>query len=131
MSLEALSLSLYALIGMPRTRLALEAVTLYFAFGALSTCFLLFGILIVFLANDSVSFSELRLGAVPIFFSSFFLSCSILLKVGSAPFHFWVIDAYEGAPSIVTLLMATCVKLCLFILLCRLLYGPLLGGFDV
>ena len=52
-----------------------------------------------------------------------FLLFGMIFKVSAAPFHFWTPDVYEGAPSIITVFMATVVKIAGFGALARLLRG--------
>jgi NADH-quinone oxidoreductase subunit N len=135
MSLEGLTLCLYCLIALAKTSRSLESVLKYFAAGAISTCFLLFGIFIRFVscglqygASDYTSFSVFPThefaGVI------FTVSCisALLLKIGSAPYHYWVADAYEGAPTVVMIFMSTVVKLGIFFILIKVLYNPLFSG---
>lgn len=57
-----------------------------------------------------------------LFFGLLFLASSLLFKVGAAPYHFWVADVYEGAPSLVSLIFAAVPKLVIFIVLSRLVF---------
>lgn len=131
LSIEMLTLSSYCLIGLSKTRVALEAVLKYFAMGATSTCIVLFSIFVLFISTDSTSFLAYpNTGEGALFFTTLIVS-SFLLKLGAAPFHYWVVDAYEGSPSIVVVFFAVVVKLCIFLLFCRLLFNPLSEGISL
>jgi NADH-quinone oxidoreductase subunit N len=54
-----------------------------------------------------------------------FVLAALLLKLGAAPFHYWVTDVYEGAPAIVTIFLSIVVKLTVFLALVSLLTSPL------
>ena len=51
----------------------------------------------------------------------------VLFKVGAVPFHRWVPDVYQGAPTPITAFMAICTKLAAFGALARIFYVAL-GG---
>jgi NADH-quinone oxidoreductase subunit N len=128
LSVEFLTLSSYCLIAVPGSKRSLEAVLKYFAAGAMSTCLLLFGMFMLFVSCDSTSFSVFPTEQIAALIFTAFCSCAFLIKAGSAPFHYWVADAYEGSPTIVMVFLSIVVKLCIFFTLARLLYGPLLEG---
>ena len=128
LAFESLALSSYCLIAMPGTRRSLEGTLKYFAAGAISTCLLLFGIFVFFFSCEHTTFSMLPSEEVPTLAITVFCVSALLLKVGCAPFHYWVVDAYEGASATVMVFLATAVKLCMFFLLAKILYGPLFNG---
>lgn len=88
LSVEFLALSSYCLIAMPRTRRSLEGVLKYFAAGAISTCFLLFGIFLLFVSCDRTSFDVFPTHEVAALSFTAFCSTAFLIKTGSAPFHY-------------------------------------------
>lgn len=47
---------------------------------------------------------------------------SLLIKLGTAPFHLWSLDVYEGSPTISTFFFATIGKFSTFVLLIRLFF---------
>jgi NADH-quinone oxidoreductase subunit N len=58
---------------------------------------------------------------------------AVAFKLGAVPFHMWVPDVYHGAPTAVTLFIATAPKIAGFALLMRLLVeglGPLHGDWG-
>jgi len=86
--IELLTLSSYCLIGLARTKRALEAVIKYFAAGALSACFLLFGILILFISTETTSFFVFPADQNTALSFSVFMTSAMLLKTGASPFHY-------------------------------------------
>jgi NADH-quinone oxidoreductase subunit N len=126
LSIELLGLTSYCLVASSRTEKALEASIKYFAVGGLSASFLLFGILLIYFSTETTAFfsdsivDEPALRALTLFILSAFL-----LKLGAAPFHYWVADVYEGAPAIVTVFLSVIVKLAIFLVLVSLLMSPL------
>jgi len=135
LGLELLSLSLYALVAIHRDSVsASEAAMKYFVLGALASGMLLYGMSMLYgetatldlgLLADAVSQSSednivLVLGLV-------FVMVGIAFKLGAVPFHMWVPDVYEGAPTPVTLFLGTAPKLAAFAMLMRLLVDGLSG----
>jgi len=137
LGLELLALSSYGLVAMDRdNRLASEAAMKYFVLGAMASGLLLYGMSMVYGATGSLQLDEiyaasgistnqnmLLLGVV-------FMLVGIAFKFGAAPFHMWLPDVYQGAPTAVTLLIAAAPKLAAFGMFYRLLETGL-GGTDV
>ncbi|HSM27033.1 MAG TPA: NADH-quinone oxidoreductase subunit N, partial [Thioalkalivibrio sp.] len=70
---------------------------------------------------------------VPLVFGLVFVVVALAFKLGAVPFHMWVPDVYDGAPTAVTLFIATAPKIAGFALLMRLLVeglGPLHGDWG-
>jgi NADH-quinone oxidoreductase subunit N len=63
-------------------------------------------------------------------FGLVFIMAGLAFKLGVVPFHMWVPDVYQGAPTAVTLLIAAAPKLAAFALLFRLLVNTLLPLFS-
>jgi NADH-quinone oxidoreductase subunit N len=125
--IELLSLSLYALVAFDRdSGVAAEAAMKYFVLGAIASGTLLYGMSMVYgitgtldLAAIAAALSgEPSLGLV---LGVVFIVVAVAFKFGAAPFHMWVPDVYQGAPTSVTLLVATAPKLASFALAFRLL----------
>jgi len=137
LGLELLALSSYGLVAMDRdNRLASEAAMKYFVLGALASGLLLYGMSMVYGATGSLQLGEiysassistnqnmLLLGVV-------FMLVGIAFKFGAAPFHMWLPDVYQGAPTAVTLLIAAAPKLAAFGMFYRLLETGV-GGTDI
>jgi NADH-quinone oxidoreductase subunit N len=132
LGLELMSLSLYALVAIDRdSPRATEAAMKYFILGALASGLLLYGMSMVYGATGT-----LEIGAVAqsinsgdanktiLVFGLVFLVAGVAFKLGVVPFHMWVPDVYHGAPTAITLLIASAPKLAAFAMAMRLLvYG--------
>jgi NADH-quinone oxidoreductase subunit N len=123
LGLETMSIAVYILTGMWRERAeAAEAAMKYFLIGAFATGFLLYGIALVYGAAGSTHLGPIAAvlahpkGGWPIYLSAgvFLLLVGLAFKVAAVPFHFWVPDVYEGAPTPVTAFMAVAVKAAAF-----------------
>ena len=118
--IEILSISMYILAGSKKFDLASnEAAMKYFLTGSLATCFLLFGIALIygstgsFNLNEIASFTDINSNALPPYFRIGLLLIMIGLsfKLAVAPFHFWAPDVYHGSPTLITAYMSTVVKI--------------------
>jgi NADH-quinone oxidoreductase subunit N len=120
LGLEILSLSLYALAGSKKDSLSsIESAFKYFLMGSFATGFLIFGIALVYGASHSFNLGEIfnfvraNYDALPGYFYAgiLLMMVGLAFKISSVPFHFWAPDVYEGAPTAITSLMATVVKI--------------------
>jgi NADH-quinone oxidoreductase subunit N len=132
LGLELMSLSLYALVAIDRdSARATEASMKYFVLGALASGLLLYGMSMVYGATGT-----LEIGGVAqaifhgdanrtiLVFGLAFIVAGVGFKLAAAPFHMWVPDVYDGAPTAITLLIASAPKLAGFAMAMRLLvYG--------
>jgi NADH-quinone oxidoreductase subunit N len=123
LGLEVLSLSLYALAGSRKDSLSsIEAAFKYFIMGSFATGFLLFGIALVYGATRSFDLVSIiqamseNQGQMPGYFYAgiLLMMVGLAFKISAVPFHFWAPDVYEGAPTAITSLMATVVKIAAF-----------------
>lgn len=130
-ALEILSLPLYILSGLARRRrlLSQEASLKYFLLGAFSSAFFLFGAVLLYgyagsmrldaIANAIGTETGMDGLLVP---GMLLVATGLLFKVGAVPFHSWVPDVYQGAPTPVTGFMAACTKVAAFGAMLRLFY---------
>lgn len=124
--LELVTISAYVLAAFKRNDAkATEAGLKYLVIGAVSSAILLFGIALVYGAVGEVSFAAIAyaLGAAPslmLVAGLVLLTVGILFKVGAVPFHVWIPDVYQGAPSPVVAFLSTASKAAGMILLLRL-----------
>jgi proton-translocating NADH-quinone oxidoreductase chain N len=130
-ALEVLSLPLYLLCGLARRRrlLSHEAAMKYFLLGAFSSAFFLFGIAMLYGFAGSVSLPAIASAAASntsndtLLYAGIALTgTGLLFKVGAVPFHSWKPDVYQGAPTPVTALMASCTVVSAFGALLRVFY---------
>lgn len=113
--LEMLSVPLYAMAGFQRVRdRSVEAGLRYFVLGAFAAGLYLYGASLVYAATGTITLEGLRaapptgstLGLVGVAL----LASALFFKVSVFPFHFWVPDVYQGAPTPVTTFMSTGTK---------------------
>jgi NADH-quinone oxidoreductase subunit N len=135
MGLELLSLALYALIALRRDSVAAtEAAMKYFVLGALASGLLLYGMSMVYGATGTLDIAAIAHivgsgsgNSVLLVFGLVFLVAGLCFKLGAVPFHMWVPDVYQGAPTAITLLIGSAPKLAAFVFCVRIL-GQGLGG---
>ena len=133
LGIEVLSIPLYVLAGTNKDDLrSNESAFKYFLMGAFASCFLLFGVALVYGATGSFDFEGIRTGisqlnpdTKPLLQAGVMLMLAGFgFKIAAAPFHFWAPDVYQGAPTSVTAFMATIVKTAAIGALYRLFSGP-------
>lgn len=130
-ALEVLSLPLYLLCGLARRRrlLSQEAAMKYFLLGAFSSAFFIYGVAMLYgyagtlelrgiaaVIEDGSGKTSLALIGIAL------LLVGVLFKIGAVPFHSWVPDVYQGAPTAVTAFMSAATKIAAFGVMLRLLY---------
>ena len=132
-ALEVLSLPLYLMCGLARHRrlLSQEAAMKYFLLGAFSSAFFLYGVALLYGATGTLTLpliskalathgdTSMALVGVAL------LSVGLLFKVGAVPFHSWIPDVYQGAPTPITGFMAAATKTAAFGALLRVIYVAL------
>ncbi len=114
--IEVASLALYCLCGAQVTkRASSEASLKYFLLGCVSSAFMLYGIALWYGATGTLMISKIPSSAGTIAIVSFlFMIVGLAFKLGLAPFHFWVPDVYQGAPTSVTTFMSCVIKVAAF-----------------
>ena len=152
LGLELLALSQYAMVALLRDDgQASEAAMKYFVLGALASGMLLYGMSMIYGATGSLDLGTIRdvlassgLGGDPdaignatalpngsdprtigARFGLVFIIVGIAFKLGAVPFHMWVPDVYEGAPTPVTMFLSTAPKIAAFAMMIRLLVDAL------
>jgi NADH-quinone oxidoreductase subunit N len=139
LGLELLTLSSYALVALRRDNAtATEAAMKYFVLGAMASGFLLYGLSMMYGATGSLDvnavFKAIASGQIKhqvLVFGLVFVVAGLAFKLGVVPFHMWIPDVYQGAPTAVTLLVAGAPKLAAFAIVIRLLVeGFLPLAFD-
>ena len=135
LGLELMSLSLYALVALRRDHaISTEAAMKFFVLGALASGFLLYGLSMMYGATGSLAiprvFDSIATGNINkevLVFGVVFVVAGLAFKLGAVPFHMWVPDVYQGAPTAVTLLIAGAPKFAAFAITIRLLVEGMLG----
>jgi NADH-quinone oxidoreductase subunit N len=134
LGLELLTLSSYALVALRRDNAtASEAAMKYFVLGALASGFLLYGLSMLYGATGSLDistvFKAVASGQIKhqvLVLGLVFVVCGLAFKFGVVPFHMWIPDVYQGAPTVVTLMIGGAPKLAAFAMTIRLLVEGLL-----
>src|SRR5262245_55386807 len=124
LGLELLSLSLYAMVALRRdSGTATEAAMKYFVLGALASGMLLYGMSMIYGATGSLALADIAhrvadgKALTPIMmFGLVFIVAGIGFKLGAVPFHMWVPDVYQGAPTPVTVFIGSAPELAAFAL---------------
>jgi NADH-quinone oxidoreductase subunit N len=136
LGLELNALSLYALVASQRDQnRASEAAMKYFVLGALASGMLLYGLSMIYGATGSLDI-DLVASALHadhgnrtlLIFGLVFVVSGLAFKLGVVPYHMWVPDVYDGAPTAFTLLIGTAPELAGFAITLRLLSGALQGA---
>ena len=139
MGLELLTLSSYALVALRRDNaVATEAAMKYFVLGAMASGFLLYGMSMMYGATGSLDvnavFQAISSGQIRhqvLVFGLVFIVSGLAFKLGVVPFHMWIPDVYQGAPTVVTFMVGGAPKLAAFAIVMRLLVeGMLPLAFD-
>jgi NADH-quinone oxidoreductase subunit N len=133
LGLELLSLALYAATALQRdSTVATEAAMKYFVLGALASGMLLYGMSMLYGATGTLQIRQLALviqagnaDTLILMFALVFIVAGIGFKLGAAPFHMWIPDVYQGAPTAVTVLIGSAPKLAAFAILLRLVVSGL------
>ena len=134
MGLELLTLSSYALVALRRdSEVATEAAMKYFVLGAMASGFLLYGLSMLYGATGTLDVNlvaqAIATGHIKhqvLVFGLVFVVAGLAFKLGVVPFHMWIPDVYQGAPTAVTLLIGGAPKLAAFAIFIRLLVEGLL-----
>ena len=135
LGLELQALSLYALVALRRDHaVSSEAAMKYFVLGALASGFLLYGMSMLYGASGTLDINELAdrvvtghvASRISLVFGTVFIVAGLAFKFGAVPFHMWVPDVYQGAPTPVTMLIGSAPKLAVFAVAFRILVEGLL-----
>ena len=134
LGLELLTLSSYALVALRRDHtVSTEAAMKYFVLGAMASGFLLYGLSMIYGATGSLDvgtvFKIIASGQVKhsvLVFGLVFIVAGLAFKLGAAPFHMWIPDVYQGAPTAITIIIGSAPELAAFGIAVRLLVEGLL-----
>jgi NADH-quinone oxidoreductase subunit N len=136
LGVELLALSVYAMAAFDRdSGVAAESAMKYFVLGAIGSGALLYGMSMIYGMTGTLSLPEIaqRLQApssLGVTIGLVFVVVAVAFKLGAVPFHMWLPDVYQGAPTSVTLFIGTAPKIAYFALTLRLLAHGL-GGIVI
>ncbi|MDP1739827.1 MAG: NADH-quinone oxidoreductase subunit NuoN [Polaromonas sp.] len=134
MGLELMALCSYALVALRRDNAtATEAAMKYFVLGALASGFLLYGLSMMYGATGFLDVHEVytaiagrQVNHQLLVFGLVFVVAGLAFKLGAVPFHMWLPDVYQGAPTAITLLIGAAPQLAAFAICIRLLVQGML-----
>jgi NADH-quinone oxidoreductase subunit N len=135
LGLELQTLSMYALIALRRDDVkATEAAMKYFVLGALASGFLLYGMSLLYGATASLDIDDIAqrvstgevASQASLVLGLVFIVAGLAFKLGVVPFHMWVPDVYEGAPTPITMMIGSAPKFAAFAVAFRLLVEGLI-----
>jgi len=131
--LELMVISVYILTGfLRRDRRSNEAALKYLLLGAFSTGILLYGMSLLYGISNSTNLKDIAFAVSqrpsddPVLLIAIItMATGLLFKIGAVPFHQWLPDAYEGAPTSITAFMSVGPKAAAFAFLLRVFLVPL------
>jgi len=130
LGLELLSLAMYAMVALQRDNgRASEAAMKYFVLGAIASGMLLYGMSFIYGLSGHLDLEGIAayiktqdiLSNMGLLLGLSFILVGLGFKLGVAPFHMWIPDVYDGAPTSVTQFIGTMPKLAAFGMVFRLL----------
>ena len=135
LGVELLALSVYAMVAFDRdSGVSAESAMKYFVLGAIASGTLLYGMSLIYGLTGTLDLGEIAARLHPplnpgVVLGLTFIVVAVAFKLGAVPFHMWLPDVYEGAPTSVTLFIGTAPKIAYFALALRLL-AQALGGTE-
>jgi NADH-quinone oxidoreductase subunit N len=134
LGLELLTLSSYALVALRRDHAqSTEAAMKYFVLGSLASGLLLYGLSMMYGATGTLNLNEVfsatnsdLVNPQVLTFGIVFVVAGLAFKLGVVPFHMWIPDVYQGAPTAITLMIGAAPKLAAFAIVIRLLVEGML-----
>lgn len=133
LGVELLALSVYAMVAFDRdSGVSAESAMKYFVLGAIASGMLLYGMSLIYGLTGTLDLGEIASRLHPplspgVVLGLTFIVVAVAFKLGAVPFHMWLPDVYEGAPTSVTLFISTVPKIAYFALALRLLAQGLAG----
>jgi NADH-quinone oxidoreductase subunit N len=113
---------------------AAEAAMKYFVMGAMASGFLLYGMSLLYGATGELGLTAFAQAlatmdqhTLMVNFGVVFIVAGLAFKLGAVPFHMWIPDVYQGAPTPVTLFIGSAPKIAAFGMIMRLLVEGLSG----
>lgn len=132
LGIELMSLSLYPIIVIQKNnKLALEAAIKYFVLSLFASGIMLYGFSMLYGISSNLNiydiikeYRQINYGndlSKLIGLSFILILVGLLFKLGTAPFHMWIPDVYQGSPTIVSAIISSGPKIAVFAILCRIL----------
>lgn len=129
-AIEILTIALYVMAAyLKRDKYSIEAGMKYLIMGSLASGFFLYGMSFLYGVTQSTRFDVIQSYVAthhmtPIMaFGLILIFASVGFKIASVPFHLWVPDVYQGAPTPVTAILSVGSKAAGFLILIRLFFG--------
>ena len=136
LSLELVSVPSYLLTGfLKEDRLSAEASLKFVIYGAVSTAVMLFGFSYLYGLTGAYELNDIRA-----YFLSHHVNSGVMLmifalilvgfgyKIAAVPFHFWLPDVFQGAPTVITAFFSIGPKAAGFAFLIRFFYSVFAAG---
>ncbi len=130
--LELQSLALYVVAAFERDSVrSTEAGLKYFVLGSVASGMLLFGASLIYGFCGGTAFVQIsrallegKAGETGTIIGLVFVVAGLAFKISAVPFHMWVPDVYEGAPTPVTAMFSVAPKIAAISLTMSVLMGP-------
>jgi NADH-quinone oxidoreductase subunit N len=133
-AIELTSISLYILVGLLKDAKSTEAALKYLLLGAVASAIMLYGMALVFGFTGETGLSEIArviqgMSPATLLASPAFILGVVLMiagfgfKIAAIPFHMWVPDVYEGAPTPITAYLSVASKAAGFAIILRVFYS--------
>lgn len=128
LAIEMVSIGSYVITVFRFNKIGSEAGLKYFIFGAVSSAIMLYGMSLLYgitgtlELNTSFYQAIQQISPAPAALAVFLTMCGFLFKVGAFPFHTWIPDVYQAAPTPVTAFFSVAPKAGGFIVLLRFIY---------
>jgi NADH-quinone oxidoreductase subunit N len=134
LSLELVNLSMYALVGLLKGERSTEAALKYLLLSAIASAVLLFGMALIFGFTGQTQLSEIARTVQSMSIQGLLDNPALIIgivlmiagfgfKIGAVPFHMWIPDVYEGAPTPITALLSVGSKSAGFAIILRIFYS--------
>ena len=135
--LELMAFCTYVLTGFLRQeRRSNEAALKFVILGAVSTGIFLYGVSLVYGLTGTTQLNGIATAVIGdprdpgLLLAVVFIVAGLVFKVGAVPFHMWVPDVYEGAPTTITAFMSVGPKAAGFAVILRVFLNPLVAASD-
>lgn len=136
--LELMVLCTYVLTGfLRREQRSNEAALKYVILGAVSTGIFLYGVSLVYGLTGTTQLDRMAAAVSNdpldpgLLLAVVFIVAGLVFKIGAVPFHMWVPDVYEGAPTTITAFMSVGPKAAGFAVILRVFLNPLVASSNV